>query len=247
MIDRMQRLLGFNRPVERALVEAGRTEEPSAEAFKRTASALGIGGLAGTSFLPLAAASGKSTLSTWLLISGVSLGGAVGAAAMFYESSEPAPPATLQAHAPGAARRQTPAIPRASNAASDVASPAEGRAAQEAPAREAIVSRTATPRVNARQETAASQASSLGGEVRALDAARRALMAGGGANVLQRLRDYERAFPSGSLTQEARLLEVEALALLGRSAQARRLATSLLVRNPESAHRKRLESLLETL
>jgi len=127
MIDRMQRLLGFNRPVERALVEAGRTEEPSAEAFKRTASALGIGGLAGTSFLPLAAASGKSTLSTWLLISGVSLGGAVGAAAMFYESSEPAPPATLQAHAPGAARRQTPAIPRASNAASDVASPAEGR------------------------------------------------------------------------------------------------------------------------
>lgn len=70
--------------------------------------------------------------------------------------------------------------------------------------------------------------------------ARRALPADPTA-ALALLSEHERLAPSGVLTPEREAIAVEALARLGRHAEARRRAERFLERWPSSAHRSRVE------
>ena len=82
--------------------------------------------------------------------------------------------------------------------------------------------------------TSPRNASALLAETTLLGAARDAITAGDAPNATRALDDYDRAFPSGMLAPEAAALRVEALALAGDRAGARRLADRFLTDYPTS-------------
>ncbi|WP_437544224.1 hypothetical protein WME97_35230 [Sorangium sp. So ce367] len=79
-------------------------------------------------------------------------------------------------------------------------------------------------------------------EVHLLQRAQDALAADPGS-ALALTGDHARRFPAGALGQERELIAIRALLALGRAAEARARAASLLERFPGSAYRGRLESL----
>jgi hypothetical protein len=93
--------------------------------------------------------------------------------------------------------------------------------------------------------TPAAGVSSLTEEVGLLDRARRSLTSGDASGAVRILDEYARRFPSPRLGPEAALVRVEALLALGRKLDARRLAESMLASQPDSAHAKRLRTLLQ--
>ncbi len=96
-----------------------------------------------------------------------------------------------------------------------------------------------------RASTATSaEASSLEGEVAALDGARAALASGSPPRTLQLLDAYERAFPKGVLRPEASYLRIQALSKSGQHGAARELAARYLARFPKSPHASQLKALI---
>lgn len=102
-----------------------------------------------------------------------------------------------------------------------------------------------SPKVAAAPSAARPGPASLGEEVAAIDAARKALLAGDTSGALRALDDYDRRFPGGMLGPEASVLRIEALARRGDRATATRLAKAFLVSHPRSPHASRLRSLLD--
>jgi hypothetical protein len=90
----------------------------------------------------------------------------------------------------------------------------------------------------------ATDASSLEGEVTALDRARSALAAGDAAGALKLLAQYEQAFPKGALRPEATYLRIQALSKSGQHDAARELAARFLAKHPSSPHAAQLQALL---
>jgi hypothetical protein len=249
----LQRRLARSR-AEKLLVEAGRAEEPPREAMRRAAAALGVGvGLAGVAKTTSAAAGASQwAIAKWLFVSGLGiggLGGLVGTTLLL--SPDPVPSASK----PGAAGGGT--VERAKQPSQRAAEvrpmpPAELEVSPREPSPSAparIVPKAAAPSVGkvAGALQPASTPGTLGLEVKSIDAARRVLVAGKPERVFQLLDAYERRYPRGKLGQEAALLRIEALARVGQGGQARALAQRLLAQNPRSAHKKRIESLLESL
>jgi hypothetical protein len=60
-------------------------------------------------------------------------------------------------------------------------------------------------------------------------------------------QEYQRRFPSGALGVEREVIALEALARLGQSAEARRLALAFVAKHPTSIHLPRVRSLLSRL
>ncbi|HEX7669675.1 MAG TPA: hypothetical protein VF395_08840 [Polyangiaceae bacterium] len=84
-------------------------------------------------------------------------------------------------------------------------------------------------------------ATSLGAETSLLESARAALGRGDARGALTLLEAHERAFPEGALVEERLASKVFALCGLGRTTDARRVATEFLERAPGSPLRARVQ------
>ena len=87
--------------------------------------------------------------------------------------------------------------------------------------------------------------SPLAQELRSLDEARSALARGDASGALTLLDRHDRAFPTGPLRTEARMLRVEARLARGDRAAARKLATELLARDPSGPQARRLRTIAD--
>lgn len=147
------------------------------------------------------------------------------AAAVVETESEPVPTAP----APVALAASAPAIV-ATNVRPTVQAPPEPtpsapRTAAPIPTPEPILDAPAPP---------AKPASAVGEEITMLDEARREMTAGRSSNALAVLGRYNTRFPHGVMSEEARVLEIEALARSGQSARARELGASFIASHPSS-------------
>jgi hypothetical protein len=91
---------------------------------------------------------------------------------------------------------------------------------------------------------APSAGTSIASEIRELEVARQALASGTPRPAIDRLDRYDRQFPKGALQQEALRLRIEAMQAAGDPSAARSLARKFRALYPDSAHSKRLKSLL---
>lgn len=87
--------------------------------------------------------------------------------------------------------------------------------------------------------------SALAQELRSLDEARSALARADASGALTLLDRHDRAFPTGPLRTEAKMLRVEALLARGDRAAAKKLATELLARDPSGPHARRLRTIAD--
>ena len=83
-------------------------------------------------------------------------------------------------------------------------------------------------------------------ELSAIDAARGALASGQPEVALARVHDYQRKFRDGRFAEEAEALEVQALAALGRRAEARESGARFLASHPGSPYERRVRSALDS-
>jgi hypothetical protein len=83
-------------------------------------------------------------------------------------------------------------------------------------------------------------------EPQLIERARKALVADP-KRALALTQEYQRRFPSGALGVEREVIALEALARLGQSAEARRLAVAFEAKHPTSIHLPRVRSLLARL
>jgi hypothetical protein len=81
-------------------------------------------------------------------------------------------------------------------------------------------------------------------ETKLLDLARGELGRGSAVNALKTLDEYERAFPTGALSPEARVLKVRALIAVGRRGEAEALAARVIAAAPRSEHADAVRALL---
>lgn len=101
---------------------------------------------------------------------------------------------------------------------------------------------TAAPR----RPMAPGPTSALADEVRWLDRARHAIAAGDNAAASDALRGYRSAHPTGVLSTEADVLEVDLLVRRGEREAARARAQTFVATHPNSPHAARLRRWLET-
>jgi hypothetical protein len=66
-------------------------------------------------------------------------------------------------------------------------------------------------------------------------------------SALEALTAHERSFPNGALAEEREVLVIQALALAGRGADARRRARDFGQRRPNSVFTRRIEETLQQL
>jgi TolA-binding protein len=71
-------------------------------------------------------------------------------------------------------------------------------------------------------------------EIAALDRVKRALVAGNMTSALEELNNYERDFPRGVMSPEAKAMRIEALARGGKKAEARAMLAAFRARHPDS-------------
>lgn len=86
--------------------------------------------------------------------------------------------------------------------------------------------------------------STLGAELRTLEAVRRLLSAGQQSTAHRALDDYERAFANGLLRPEAVVLRIEILVRQGDLPSAHRLASEFERAHPQSSHLRKVHALL---
>jgi hypothetical protein len=224
--------------LERRLLEAAAGEQPSPEMSERIAQAIGVSaaaavgaGVAATKLEAGAAtskaAAGSSSLLLWIsagIVSATVVGSVVAARA--YGTVTSAGPTD------GRVRTQTPTSPGASAsvAAAPTAAPVEvapGPIA-ESPVASPEITVELPPSVagqsHAQSARAAPRANDIGDQIALVDAARASLAAGAPDRALELLRQYQTKYPAGSFRPEAAALRIEALAALGRTAEARSLA-----------------------
>jgi hypothetical protein len=85
----------------------------------------------------------------------------------------------------------------------------------------------------------------LGEQVVTIDRAESALAAGNVSEALRLVNDYETRFPTGSLSQEAAVLRIEALSKQGKREEAAALANRFLAAHPSSPYAAKLRRRLE--
>jgi len=197
---------GSSSPLERSLLQAGRSSAGSPHMRAKVLAGLGLAAGSTALLTGTAAAASVATAAklTWgKLLLGVSLAGVVTAVPVgYYALQHPAPSFDEPAHR---------AI-----AATPIAPGAIGSSAQEIP--QAPAARSAT----------------LTEELGALDQARLSLASGDARRALDELDAYDRRFPAGRLQLEAEVIRIDALAKVGRKDAARQHAEAFLRRHPNS-------------
>jgi hypothetical protein len=218
---------------ERRILDAGAHEDPSAEASKRMALALGISAgvatVAVTGKVAAAAAAktaaGATSVVVWPWISigvlGLVVTGALVGSRHWKSSERDVRRASASATLPAPAAPPAPATPEATpvkTAPSEVASPAPARRARPS-------------------------ADDLREQIALIDAARAALTADAAERTLQLVRRYHDKFASGAFRPEAAALKIEALVALGRRAEAKTLAETFVAEHRGTALADRVASI----
>lgn len=218
---------------ELSILRAGRADGPSPGSRQKALIALGLAGSAtvvttaatATAGAALAESAGTVALLKWvgagvlaglLTIGGVYLDGGA-------PTPSPSPPPRPQVQAPAETSHGGAATAPVDPAPVLPVAPVEAPSAS-APARTSPVASGSTARPMA----------SLADEVAALDAARVALRAGDASGALRALDDCDRRFAGGMLGPEAMVLRIDALALRGDHASAKRLGEAFLAAHPRS-------------
>jgi hypothetical protein len=218
--------------LERRLLGAASQEEPDPELSRRMAAAIGIstaaaGAAVGTATVlgpattGAKAAAGATALPLWIyagvLVFGVA-GVMVGTRVWMSTATSPAA-------SPAAAPRVVPAPPPA-------ATPAAPPAVVAVPAEAEPLAPEPTPAT--RRHVAGIKPGDLRDQIAMVDAARAAVKAGAGDHALEILRRYHDRYPTGSFRPEAAALRIEALAKLGRTAEAQSLAERFIAEHGSS-------------
>jgi hypothetical protein len=234
-------------PLEKLLLDASRTEQPSDDHKARMRALLGIGlPLSGplaapppaahtqvaASMMPSAGGLGKSaTLAKAAL--GLGVVALIGAFVLTRQDDVTPPVATVKpASAPVVA-----AVPQAPpQEAAPVVSPL--------PPVEPPAAVTPAPQA-ARSDASAATNADLGEQIRLIEAARAGVAAHDAKAATAALDTYAAKFPRGSFGQEAMVLRIRAVDQSGDSARATALAKSFVARFPKSPHVARLKPIAE--
>jgi hypothetical protein len=236
------------------VLSAARSEQPGEAGLRRTLASVGVG-IAGAAATGKAAAVGISSSSTLLsgakvlalvkwgaagVVVTAAVVGAVAIARTFAPSSQTArveralPSAAI---APSAPVLASPAITPAAEAIPSAAN--EGQAAR----RDMAASRpSAAARTPPREILDAEQ---LQEERRLLDRAHSRLVAGRPSETLSAVDQYQARFTNPALLPEALYLRMEAVLVLGRKTEARRLAERIVASYPDGPHAARARSVVE--
>ena len=197
------------------------------------------------------------------ILVGAALGGVVGIVSLFVPAGAPEGPAPTTMVAPAPTKQGAPGALPATAAASGAAagrspntvSVPNGTSGANGTASPSPAPETASPSGDARpgSETPGSSVGASPGaggpQESEADYLRRAhtQVAGSPLQALAMAEAFPQKYPDGKLGQERELIAIEALAGLGRTAEARACAKVFLTLFPESAHRRRLEVLIPDL
>lgn len=255
-----------------ALLRSAEHDEPSAAAYSKVATALGVGAAVGLgASLPALASSGlsASAAARWsgsLLAKGAAVGVssvllAVGGIQLLAHRSggpQSAPRAASVASVVSVAARASVAVtgapagapPAAAAVSEALAEPALARAVPAPtpnldPPLAPVVQKSPQP-ANAAQIRSARpvKASSLPQQVLSLDRARVALNSGDAGAALAEIAHYRSAWPTGVFLTEASVLEIQALAKRGEVALAATRARAFVTAHPDSPQAERLRALI---
>jgi hypothetical protein len=202
-----------------------RVKRALAAALVGTSASLGTVGT-----VAAATAAGKSALTAgsvamWLGI-GAALGTVASAPALVVRLTRSEPSAHVAApSAPAPRIVEAPAAPARPAPANAPAPIVEAPSAPVLPRAEAPASASSVP---------SAAPPSLADETRVLEAAQRELASGRPASALSLLDEHAKRFPAGALGEERTAARVLSLCALGRSEEARRMATAFLEGSPRS-------------
>ena len=239
--DMPERLLdGDATAFERRVLENALERGPSAEVTRRMAQALGVGVATAAPAPPPArpastaapaAASAPNTLWPWisavvvaLTVTGIVIGTRARGGKVPQPSSAPAGRLEAPVTSPPAPAPSFPA-----------ARPEEGSPGVRDEARPSPAGSVAT--------RATTGAGDLRGEIELVDGARAALTARSPYRALEIVRRYEGRYPSGTFTPEATAVKVEALVRLGRTGEARKLASRFVSEHRDALIADRIAAL----
>lgn len=184
-------------------------------------------------------------LRTWKW--GVPLAGLVIAASAVVVSSKGAPSHERAMSTPVAPPSLTtpiepPTTTTEPQAATEV--PTTGLRVEDLPNADSKAKRAPTPAPAPAAKASASSfeepPATIDGEIAAIDAARGALASGHSSEALAMVHRYRRSFPTPHFAGEADALEVQALAALGRTDEARQKADRFLAAHPQSPYAQRV-------
>ena len=238
----------------RLLTSERAAPEPSSEAQERALQSALHGMVAGTATAAGAAGkAGAATLAAKLvpglawktLVVGVVLSSAAGTSAVLIARSTRhhalAPSAPDVAASAAAA---VPASPKRRGESKPLAAPSPEPAASESRSDHAERGVRLLAPVNTPPPRSSSE-KDLAGEIEGIDGARAALARHDPNRAIAILGEFDRQYPSASLSREAALLRIEALAERGDRKEAVRRARDLLARSPEGPYQARLRKILE--
>jgi hypothetical protein len=237
--------------LERRVLDAAARELPSVELTEKMQKALGIslaaGALAAAAKATAAGAKVSGAASpafAWPAISvGVLAlavtGAVVGLRSNANHHAANTAAATALSPAPAVAPIiTTPATAAPAFSSLAVAAPAVAAPAVAAPTPVLVAPATERPAaavvVHARHHRTVARASELRAEIALVDAARTAVATGADDRALALLQRYDASYPGGTFRPEAAALRIEALDHLGRTAQARTLASKFIATHADS-------------
>jgi TolA-binding protein len=214
--------------LERRLLKSWANERPTPAALAHTLGALGLAtgagvGLgAGASVAPKAIAAGWLAMAKWTVGAAVVVAVAGGGAYAVLHHDKPsttpqAPSTAITAVAPVAV------TPRSEPTTIELPS---------------------TPQPTPRVVTATPPAGSISLQIAAVDRARSALDSGEPSRARHLVDSYEAEYPSGTFTQEAEVVRIDALVREGNRAEAERVGKRFLAAYPKSPHASRVRALL---
>ncbi len=257
---------------DRALLRAGRSDDPPRGAESRALAALGLSaGVAPLAARPrpsstvqwgwspkavaIALAVGAAVAGTWMVgLRRARLAAPVASSARSEAVQLPSVVRSVVPDALGAARGDVAGAGLGSEAAPQTWSPAPIagvaapidepiRRAPHVPSSCPLASVASTPVASTHAPTVAAPALSV--EIALVQQAARALVSGDAAVALSLLDTYDRQCPHGALADEAGALRVQALARSGRASEARALARRLLDAHPHGVLATRLKGVLD--
>jgi hypothetical protein len=218
--------------LERRLLEASARELPSVELTKRMQKALGISLVAGAAATTAGAASAAGMAKAQAAAAGSATGGfvwpaiSIGVLALAVTGAVVGVRSTAGHHA---ASKPAAAVALPAPAPAPIAAPAAAPAPQPA----LIERRVAAAPAHHHAAVAATPAD-LRAEIALVDAARSAVAGGANDRALTLVGRYDTSYPRGTFRPEAAALRIEALAHLGRTAQARALAQKFIAAHGDS-------------
>jgi len=205
--------------LERQLLNAAATERPSDELTRRMGAALGLSLAASTAAVAEAAPAAQSAAHT-----------TVAASTSAWPALTIGVFAVVAAGVVGVQWARGHHAGRTAMVAAPVDAPDEavdevGRRAAQLPRHH---------RAPAPAPTAVAAPSDLRAEIALIDATRNAVAAHDDTRALALVRRYEATYPTGTFRPEAAVLRIEALANLGRTAEARGLARRFMAAHPDN-------------